>query len=184
MFLFFSGGNHVKLSIAIVSLMAGALIVPSVLAGPKPPASVVTAGTQKSWSDGQKRSEKGADRIARGEEDIRDADKLKREGEANQSDGNARAQTAREAHARYLTTLSPAQDPAGVRAQAEALNDQAKRWQNALDLVKDGEKKLKKAEELRVAGEKHKVDGAALAAEGERIKATAEGRILLPVLPK
>jgi type IV secretory pathway TrbL component len=173
-----------KTSFVLFSLVAATALAPVALARSVPtPAAVIAAGTQKAWSEGQKRVEKGEERIARGEEDIRDADKMKRESESMQSDGNARTQSTREAYARYLTGLSPAQDVANIRAQADALYEHAKRLEKAQDLVKDGEKRLRKSEELRSTGEKRKVEGNSLLSEGNSMKAQAEGPILTPLSP-
>jgi type IV secretory pathway TrbL component len=182
--LFNLGAVVMKSSIVFLGLFAATALAPVTNArSVQPPATVITAGTQKAWSEGQKRVEKGEERIARGEEDIRDADKMKREAESMQADGNARTQSTREAYARYLTGLSPAQDFASIRAQADAISEHARRLEKAQDLVKDGEKRLRKSEELRTTGEKRKVEGNSIVAEGNSMKSQAEGLNLAPLAP-
>jgi hypothetical protein len=160
---------------------AALLVVPvtAVAKDPKAPPAVVASGKSKLWVDGAKREAKGQAKIDEAASDTRKAEEKKRKGEEKVSSGKAKAATAEESYKRYLSQLTPATDPKGAKAQADGLRDAAKRWEEAVDLTRDGEKDMREADSSMAKASRNKAEGEAMVAEGRSIKAQA-GDVMVP----
>jgi hypothetical protein len=148
---------------------------------PVAPPAVIASGKAKLWADGDKRASKGQKRITEAADDTRKAEARKRKGEDRIAEGNAKVTTAQEAYKRYLAGLTAAADPKSAFAQADGLRDTAKRWEDALNQVRDGEKDIRKATDDLASAVRSKAEGEAMLAEGNALKAQAGGVPLLPV---
>jgi hypothetical protein len=82
-------GCTMKTSVFLFGLFAATALAPVAVArSVQPPATVITAGTQKSWSEGQKRVEKGEKHLRKSEELRSIGEKQKVEGNLLVSEGN------------------------------------------------------------------------------------------------
>jgi hypothetical protein len=165
-----------------IALLTGAMLLVPTLAIAKDAKAPASVTNEKLWSDGAKRVSKGEDMIKDADKDTRKAEGKKRKGEDKIASGKARTQAAQDAYKSTLTGLTPPSDPKAAFGQADALHGAAKRWEKALDEIKDGEKDVREAADATVKASRQKTDGAAMISEGKALKSQAGDTSFLPSL--
>lgn len=110
------------------------------------------------------------------------AEEKKRKADDKIAEGKAKASSAEESYKRCLSQLTPATDPQGAFAQSDGLKDAAKRWQKAIEQIRNGEKDVRNAQEDMAKASRGKAEGEALMAEGRAMKAQAGDIPLVPSL--
>lgn len=96
------------------------------------------------WSDGQQLSIKGESLVQRGERRLEDGRKQIREGEAMVQRGSDLVSSTRFEYQTAAGATGAATTPKAVAAEAKALKAIGARWEDAIDMIRDGNKLIDK----------------------------------------
>ena len=119
-----------------------------------------------SWEKGRKNEQKGEKLVKEGEDLVRRGEKNVRQGENMIAEGTALAQGQKAAYVKGAATIGNAVEPMGVRDEIKVLRGIADKWENALERVAQGEKKIRTGEKQVADGTKSQREGDTLASLG------------------
>ncbi len=126
------------------------------------------------WQEGRSLSIKGEKLVAEGRKQAEKGRAKIREGEALAAEGNALVRANREAYVRQSELSGLAESPRDVAKEAKALDEISEDWDDGLDLVKKGEKRVAEGNKLLHRAEKQISDGQSMMERGQTLMQTSE----------
>lgn len=139
------------------------------------------------WADGQKLTVKGEEMIKRGESQIENGRKQIRDGDAKVQRGSDLVSSTRFEYQRAARGTGVATSPKDVAVEAKTLKAIGSRWEDAIDMIRDGNKLVDKGNKTVDQGQSTVRDGRAMVERGSVLMRNAErirlGEDLLPPVP-
>ncbi len=183
--------NYTRL-FSIMILLAGALGMLAGCgggAGLKLSDAALSGDPEAMWVEGQKTVASGEALVNKGEAQLAEGRQQVREGEAAIRAGNQRVLQARRDYQAAVAAAGGSATPADVAAEAMQLKNIGKRWEDAIDDIKDGNKLVDKGNKNIDSGQSEVRAGRRLMESGSTLmrnsQRTRMGEPLLPdIMPE
>lgn len=128
----------------ITTLLALVAACASIGSDSGPSDAALSGDSNAMWVDGQKMAKQGEELTAEGEDQLSEGRGQLRDGEKLIREGNIGVSKARVDYQNVARATGEAATPAIVHEEAKQLKIVGKRWQDAIDKIRDGSKLVKK----------------------------------------
>ncbi len=126
------------------------------------------------WADGQKLTIKGESEVQKGGRQLENGRKQVREGEAMVQRGNNLVSSIRLEYQSAANRVGAATTPAAVASEAKALKAIGSRWEDAIEMIRDGNRLVDKGNTTLDEGQTQIRKGRSLVEQGSTLMRNSE----------
>lgn len=172
--------NRIILLAGVIGMLAGC----GGGAGLKLSDAALSGDPDAMWAEGQKAVASGEALVKKGEAQLTEGRKQVREGEAAIRAGNQAVLRARRDYQAAVAAAGSSSTPDEVAAEAKRLKNIGKRWEDAIDDIKDGNKLVEKGNKNIDEGQSEVRGGRRLMESGSNLMRNSQRtRMGEPLLP-